>query len=155
MLRFVLFISLANFSWVAQACPIQRLLVKLSFWLNPCPFFRNASTQRLSQPLTVEEVEKDVTINVTNEFDSYADYSGRSNNVCHVDTSGLPQFTAKEETVIGLNESREVFRDFENLKIGGFDDVPVRFLTIAKKLIWKYQRVLTKKTSVKAILCDR
>jgi hypothetical protein len=36
----------------------------------------------------------------------------------------------KEETVIGLNESREVFRDFE--KIGVFDNIPVRFLTIAK-----------------------
>jgi hypothetical protein len=40
-------------------------------------------------------------------------------------------------------------------KIGGFDDVPIGFLTIAKKLIWKYQRVLTKKASVKALLCDR
>ncbi len=38
---------------------------------------------------------------------------------------------AKEEIVIGLNESREVYRDFEN--IGGFDDVPVQFLKIAKK----------------------
>ncbi len=65
----------------------------------------------------VEEVEKNVTIIITNEFDPYDD-CGRSNNVRHVDTSGLPQFTAKEETGIGLNESREVFRDFE--KIGGF-----------------------------------
>jgi hypothetical protein len=31
------------------------------------------------------------------------------------------EITAKEETVIGLNESREVFRDFE--KIGGFNHV--------------------------------
>jgi hypothetical protein len=100
-----------------------------------------------------EEVEKGVTINVTNEFDLYDDYGGRSNNVRHVDTSCLPQFTATEETVIRLNVSREVFRAFE--KIGGFDDVPVQFLTIAKKLIWKYQRVLTKKASVKAILCYR
>ncbi len=46
-----------------------------------------------------------------------------------------------------------MFRDFE--KIGGFDDVPIGFLTIAKKLIWRYQPVLTKKASVKAILCDR
>ncbi len=46
-----------------------------------------------------------------------------------------------------------MFRDFG--KIGGFDDVPVQFLTMAKTLIWKYQRVLTKKVSVKAILCDR
>ncbi len=48
-----------------------------------------------------------------------------------------------------------MFRDFE--KIGGFDNVPVRFLTIANNLIWKYQRVLTKKASVKAImiLCNR
>ncbi len=60
----------------------------------------------------MEEVEKDVTINVTNEFRVlYDDYGGRSesNNVRHVNTSGLPQFTAKEGTqaVIWLNESRE------------------------------------------------
>jgi hypothetical protein len=122
---------------------------RFSLWLNPCPFLQGRFYTE------AEEVEKDVTINVTKEFDPYDDYSSRSNNVCHVDTSGLPQFTAKEETVLGLNESREAFRDFENLKIEGFDDVPVRFLTIAKKLIWKYQRVLTKKTAVKAILCDR
>ena len=45
-----------------------------------------------------------------------------------------------------------MFRDFE--EIGGFDDVSIGFLTIAKKLIWKNQQVLTKKASVKAILCD-
>jgi hypothetical protein len=103
--------------------------------------------------MKAEEVEKDVTINGTNKFDPYDDYGRRSNNVRHVDRSGLPLFTATEETVIGLNESREVFCDFE--KIGGFDEVPIGFLTIAKKLIWKYQRVLTKKASVKAILWDR
>jgi hypothetical protein len=54
-------------------------------------------------------------INVTNEFDLYDDYGGRSNNVCHVGTSGLPEFTAKEETVIWLNESGEAFRDFEKI----------------------------------------
>jgi hypothetical protein len=95
-------------------------------------------------------VEKGVTINVA-EFRQYYIYEG-ANNVRHVDRSGLPQFTAKEETVIGLNESREVYRDFED--IGGFNDVPLGFLPIAKKLIWKYQRVLTKKASLKAILCE-
>jgi hypothetical protein len=84
----------------------------------------------------VEEVEKDVTIKVMNEFEPhhysrYYTYPVET-DVRHVDTSGLPQFTAKEESVIGLNESREVNRDFE--KIGGFDDVPVQFLKIAKKL---------------------
>ena len=67
--------------------------------------------------MEAEELEKDVTIDVTSKFDPYDDYSGRSNNGRHVDTSCLPQFTATEETVIGLNESREVFRDFD--KIGG------------------------------------
>ncbi len=118
----------------------------LSLWLNPCPFLQERFYTK------AEEVEKDATINVTNEFDPYDDYGRRSNNVRHVDRSCLPQFTATEETVLGLNESREVFHDFE--KIGGFDYVPVGFLTIAKTLIWKYQRVLTKKASVKAILCD-
>jgi len=97
-----------------------------------------------------EEVEKGVTINVA-EFRPYYIYEG-AKNVRHVDRSGLPQFTAREETVIGLNESREVYRDFQD--IGGFDDVPIGFLSIAKKLIWKYQRVLTKKASIKAILCE-
>ncbi len=118
---------------------------RFSLWLNPCPFFQELFYTE------AEEVEKDVTINVTNEYDPYDNYGCRSNNVCHVNTSCL--FTAKEETVLGLNESRDVFRDFE--KIGGFEDVPVRFLMIAKKLIWNYQLVLTKKASVKAILCDR
>ncbi len=100
---------------------------RLSLCLNPCPFLQERSYTKAG------EVEKDVNINVRNEFDPYDDYGGRSNNVRHVDRSGLPQFTATEETVIGLNESREVFRDFD--KIGGFDDVPVQFLTIAKELI--------------------
>ena len=117
---------------------------RLSLWLNPCPVLQERFYTK------AEEVEKDVTINVTNEFDPYDDYGCRSNNVCHVDTSCLPQFTATEETVIGLNKSREVFRDFE--EIGGFDDVPIGFLPIARMLIWKYQLVLTKKASVKAIL---
>ncbi len=118
---------------------------RLSLWLNPCPFLQERFNTK------AEEVEKDVTINVTNKFKPYYIYCG-ANKVRHVDRSGLPQFTAKEETVIGLNESKEVFRDFD--EIGGFDDVPIGFLTIAKMLIWKYQRVLTKKASVKAILCD-
>jgi hypothetical protein len=120
---------------------------RLSLWLNPCPFLQERFNTK------AEEAKKDVTINVTNEFDPYDNFGGRSNNVRHVDRSGLPQFTATEETVIGLNESREVYHDFQD--IGGFDDVPIGFLTIAKKLIWKYQRVLTKKASVKAILSDR
>ncbi len=110
----------------------------LSLWLNPCPFLQERFNTK------AEEVEKGVTINVA-EFKPYYIYEGE-NNVRHVDRSGLPQFTAKEETVIGLNESREVYRDFE--EIGGFDDVPIGFLPIAKKLIWKYQRVLTKKAGV-------
>ena len=120
MLRFVLYISLASCSRVAQVYPIQRLLVKFqpmlsfSLWLNPCPVFQESFYTE------AEEVEKDVTINVTNEFDPYDDYCRRSNNVRHVDRSGLPQFTAtdSEETVIGLNESREVC--FATLKrLGG------------------------------------
>ena len=84
-------------------------------------------------------MEKGVTINVA-DFRPYSIYE-KAKNVRHVDRSGLPQFTAREETVIGLNESREVYRDFQDN--GGFDDVPIGFLSIAKKLIWKYQRVLT------------
>jgi hypothetical protein len=82
-------------------------------------------------------------------------YSGRSNNVRHVDTSSLPQFTAKEEAVIGINESREVFRrnfrDFE--KIGGFNDVPVQFLRFPKSSFGNINEY-SQEASVKAILCD-
>jgi hypothetical protein len=47
------------------------------------------------------EMQRDVTINVTNEF--LASPSRYCHNVRHVDTSGKPQFTAIEELVIGIN----------------------------------------------------
>jgi hypothetical protein len=78
-----------------------------------------------------EEVEKDVTVKVKNEFHphQYAQYYNYpvEKNVCHVDTSGLPQFTANEKTVIELNKSRELYYDFE--KIGGFDGRFMSFQT--------------------------
>ena len=73
-------------------------------------------------------------------------------NVRHVDTSGLPQFTAIEERVIGINESRAVYAQFMKDMI---DDVPVPFLEHAKRLIGKYQRAIAKKATKRAILCDR
>ncbi len=100
----------------------------------------------------MEGVENDVTIKVTYKFDLWDDSCRRSNNVRHVDMSSVRQFTAREENVSGLNEPREMFRNFEMM--GAFNNVPVQFLTIARKLIWKYQQVPTKKASVKAILCD-
>ena len=73
-------------------------------------------------------------------------------NVRHVDTSGLPQFTAIEERVIGINESRAVYAQFMKDMI---DDVPVPFLEHAERLIGKYQRAIAKKATKRAILCDR
>ena len=76
-------------------------------------------------------------------------------SVRHVDTSGLPQFSVSEERVIGLNESRAVFRDFE--ENGGFNNIPITFVKLAtsKGLRWSYQQATTCKVSVRAILCDR
>ncbi len=79
------------------------------------------------------EMQKDVMINVTNNFlASLAPGPSRhGHNVRHVDTSGKPQFTAIEERVIGLNESRAVYQNFEANE--GFDNVPIAFLGCAKK----------------------
>jgi hypothetical protein len=73
----------------------------------------------------VEEVEKDIKIKVTNEF--VPQCFGRpyyemevAKDVQHVDTSGLPQFKAKEEYVIRLNKSKAVYQDFA--KIGRFNE---------------------------------
>jgi hypothetical protein len=73
------------------------------------------------------EMQRDVMINVTNEF--LASPSRYGHNVRHVDTSGKPQFTAIEERVIGINESRAVYQRFE--ENGGFDNVPIAFLGCA------------------------
>ncbi len=65
------------------------------------------------------EMQRDVTINVTNEF--LASPSRHCHNIRHVDTSGKPQFTAIEERVISINESRAVYQSFD--ANGGFDNV--------------------------------
>ncbi len=52
----------------------------------------------------------------------------------HIQTASLHSNSQTEEIVIGLNESRAGYQDFE--KIGCFDDVLVRFLRIAKRLVW-------------------
>ncbi len=74
------------------------------------------------------EMQKDVTINVTNHF--LASPSRHGHNVRHVDTSGKHQLIAVEERVIGLNESRAVYQNFEANE--GFDNVPIAFLGCAK-----------------------
>ncbi len=56
-------------------------------------------------------MQRDVTIAITNEFLASPSRFGR--NVRHVDTSGKPQFTAIEECVISVNESRTVYQRFE------------------------------------------
>ncbi len=97
------------------------------------------------------EMQRDVTINVTNEFLSSPSRYGH--NVRHVDTSGKPQFTAIEERVIGINVSLAVYQRFE--ESGEFDNVPIAFLGCAKKLISEYQRAIARKASWRAILCNR
>jgi len=96
-------------------------------------------------------MQRDVTIAVTNEFLASPSRFGR--NVRHVDTSGKPQFTAIEERVIGINESKAVYQRFE--ESGGFDKVPIAFLGCAQKLISEYQRAIARKASWRAILCSR
>ena len=95
-------------------------------------------------------MDADVTINVTNDFCASPFPPYRL--VRHVDTSGKPQFTAVEERVIGLNESRRVYQDFI---AHGLNDVPLHFRKLAKKIIFMYQRAITQKTSKRAILCDQ
>ena len=95
-------------------------------------------------------MQRDVTIAVTNEFLASPSRFGR--NVRHVDTSGKPQFTAIEERVIGINESRAVYQRFE--ESGGFDKVPIAFLGCAKKPISEYQRAIARKASWQAILVE-
>jgi hypothetical protein len=55
----------------------------------------------------VEVEEMDFTIKVTNEFmthPSHGPFEWRvPKEVLHVDVSRVPQFTAKEERVIGIN----------------------------------------------------
>ncbi len=72
-------------------------------------------------------VEKDVTINVTNEFDP-ADQT-----MFAMSTRPACLSLRRRRRLSSGSTSREKCCDFE--KIGGFDDVPARFLTIAKKLI--------------------
>ena len=105
---------------------------------------------RVSRKL-LPKMQRDVTIAVTNEFLPSPSRFGR--NVRHVDTSGKPQFTAIEERVIGINESKAVYQRFQ--ESGGFDDVPGPFLGCAKKLISDYQRAIARKASWRAILCSR
>jgi hypothetical protein len=99
---------------------------------------------------------KSVSIDVTDQFEPHRPLNPTRSfppSVRHVDTSGRPQFWVSEERVIGLNESRAVFRDFA--KNGGFEIIPVEFRELAERLIWSYQRAITRKASVRAILCDR
>jgi hypothetical protein len=103
------------------------------------------------------ELVHDIMINVLNDFHVPPLLAGphRSKtpkDVRHVDTFGRPQFTAIEERVIEINESRRVYHDF--LK-HGIDDIPSAFLEHAKKLLDSYQRAIACKSKPRAILCDR
>jgi hypothetical protein len=107
-------------------------------------------------PKRYKTAVESVTINVTDEFKPNQPSDPKRSfppSVRHVDTSGRPQFSVSEERVIGLNESRAVFRDFADN--GGFDDIPIPFIKLAKRLIWSYQRAISHKASARAILCNR
>jgi hypothetical protein len=103
------------------------------------------------------EIKDDVIINVPNDFYVQPVLAGphRSKppkDVRHVDTSGRLQFTATEERVIEINESRRVYRDFFN---NAMDDIPIAVWDDAKKLLDWYQLAIACKSKPRAILSDR
>ncbi len=101
-------------------------------------------------------VDRCCSIDVTDQFEPRRPLKPMRSfppSVRHVDTSGRPQFSVSEERVIGLNESRAVLKDFT--ANGGLDIVPVEFRKLAESLLCSYQRAITRKASVRAILCDR
>ena len=107
-------------------------------------------------PKRFKPTVKSVSIDVTDQFEPRRPLKPMRSfppSVRHVDTSGRPQFSVSEERVIGLNESRAVLKDFT--ANGGLDIVPVEFRKLAESLLCSYQRAITRKASVRAILCDR
>ena len=103
------------------------------------------------------EIKEEVIINVKDDFFVQPFLGGphRSKlprDVRHVDTAGRPQFTATEERVIEINESRGVYHEFLKEKM---DNVPNAFRDDAKKLLDSYQREIARKSKPRAILSDR
>ena len=136
------------------------VLTTVFFSVATCLLIHSLS---VSQPQPIEILDdtfpkRPITITVVDEYKADRSLGANdkflaSTHVRRVDTSGRPRFTAIEEKVIGGNESRRVYLDFE--KNGGFKDIPDKFLKRAKELIFRYQRAITKKASVRAILCDQ
>ena len=136
------------------------VLTTVFFSVATCLLIHSLS---VSQPQPIEILDdtfpkRPITITVVDEYKADRSLGANvkflaSTHVRRVDTSGRPRFTAIEEKVIGVNESRRVYLDFE--KNGGFKHIPAEFLDHAKELIFRYQRAITKKASVRAILCDQ
>ena len=125
------------------------------------PFISNKTT-KYAKPLPdtisfLQEFQEEVIINVKDDFFVQPFLGGphRSKlprDVRHVDTAGRPQFTATEERVIEINESRGVYHKFLKEKM---DNVPTAFRDDAKKLLDSYQREIARKSKPRAILSDR
>jgi hypothetical protein len=120
-------------------------------WLNPCPFLQRDNAKAHA------EFETGVVINVTDEFPAEERSSAgprfmHPKDVRHVDTSGRPQFTAIEERVIGINESRAVYQKF---LVELEEMVPIGFWKHAKRLIFSYQKAISRKAKTRAILCNQ
>jgi hypothetical protein len=107
-----------------------------NLWLTPCAFLQEFNTENA-------EFVQGVMIDVTNDFrvQPFQDGPIKSNprapkDVRHVNASGCLQFTVIEERVIGINESRAVYRNFLMDVID--EIVPVLFLKLAERLIMIY-----------------
>ncbi len=85
--------------------------------------------------------QKYATINVTNDLLASPSRHGHNHDTMFVTSllrgsSGKPQFTAMEERIIGLNESRALYQNFEANE--GFNNVPIAFLGCARKTHFMY-----------------
>ncbi len=135
------------------------VLTTVFFSVATCLLIHSLSVSQLQSTARLADTypKRPITITVQDEYQ--ADRPAQdamfkpTHHVRRVDTSGRPRFTAVEEKVVGVNESRRVYLDFE--RNGGFKHIPDEFLDHAKKLIFRYQRAITKKASVRAILCDQ
>ena len=135
------------------------VLTTVFFSVATCLLIHSLSVSQLQSIASLADTFPKRPITITVEDEYRADRPAQdamfkpTRHVRRVDTSGRPRFTAIEEKVIGVNESRRVYLDFE--KNGGFKHIPAEFLDHAKELIFRYQRAITKKASVRAILCDQ
>ena len=109
------------------------------------------------QPLEYKEPQLTtilVSDNLPIHHGGYIRSSGGPNkdaqHVLRIDRSGKQQFTAIEEEVIGLNESRIVYNRFVKEVLV---HVPKRSRKLAARVAFLYQRAITVNMVKRAVLC--